>query len=553
MSIFELPQQLDSLTGGATRFDCTELYPISGNINQPAGTYIGQGQASGNCIFQFGSGSSVWWSPAMSYFRMQLAVTKMSAANTEGLPKATDYVALADNFVSTLFTKITTQINSKVLDTVDNVAAMDTALHYANCKDNFLKTFGSLTWLGVPFMTRLANTTQNPANDSFVPIEVIFRPSISLFDVKLLPPGAQFTFTFNWASSATNAFEAMFGDVDVGTAINNYNLRVTSFSMFQASVTPSNLVELPAQAVIDLSPAVVNQYYLNGGNNLKQNITIPSTTNRILVTVQDASTGSYRPSFVDKDVQAGIGKAFNPATSFALAVKSTSAATYPDAMLSQLWLSLPELGVNMPNPVYNFQNGQLDITRAYSDFCHITQGTINGWEGSIPYGSFNMLQGVPINAANSNTAANAVFNNGDRMNYQAPTISATITTAATTLPAVNTSSRGDVIVTLRGPNTLPTAANAPTCFQAAKWGWAGSRPGPIFAFPVIRPEGKSVSVGTLNASFAAWNPLGPSSDTALKSGNVASTVFNVISSYSMALQLQHMGNGIYSYQVVEGI
>ena len=474
----------------------------------------------------------------------------MRANNTVGRPPASDYVALADNFVSTLFTKITTQINSKVLDTVDNVAAMDTALHYANCKDNFLKTYGSLTWLGVPFMTRLTNTTQNASNDGYVPIEVIFRPCISLFDVKLLPPGAQFTFTFNWASSAANAFESMFADVDVGTAINNYNLRVTGFSMFQATVTPSNLVELPEQGVIDLSPAVVNQYYLNGGSNLKQNITIPSTCNRILVTVQDSSTTTYTPGFSNKPVQAGIGKGFNPATSFSLAVKSMVATSFPDAMIQSLWLSLPELGVNMPNPVYNFQNGQFDITRAYSDFCHITQGTINGWEGNIPYGSLDCIQGVPINALNTATVASSVFNSGDRNNYQAPTISRT---GATSTILVNTSAAGEAEIILRGAVSPPTAALAPTCFQAAKWGWAGSRPGPIFAFPVIRPEGKTVSVGTLNVTFQGFNPLGTSEDPAPKSPNVASAVFNVISSYSMALQLTHLGNGIYKYDVVEGI
>jgi hypothetical protein len=551
MSIFDLPQSLESLTGGATRFDCTELYPISGNIAQQPGSYIGSGQASGNTIFQFGSGSSVWWSPAMSYFRMQLALTKMSAANVEGLPPIVsgatnaDYVALADNFVSTLFTKITTQINSKVLDTIDNVAVMDTALHYANCRDNFLKTFGSLSWLGVPFMTRLAMSTNNTSQTSYVPIEVIFRPAISIFDCKILPPGAQFTFTFNWAPSATNAFESMFGDVAVGTAINNYNLRVTGFSMFQSAVTPSNMVQLPQQAVIDLCPSVVNQYYLNGGANLKQNITIPSTTNRILVTAQDASTTTYEPGFYTAGsaapaitVTAGIGKSFNSATSFSLVANSQSGSQkYPDRMISTMWLSLPELGVNEPNPVYNFQQSQLDISRAYSDFCHITQGTINGVEGSIPFGSLNVTQGVHM--------IGAVFNAGDRNNCQAPTIIAVASDATT--PRVFNAGGGTYGIKFQ--NYTPATA-PPTCYQAAKWGWAGSRPGPIFAFPCIRPEGKTVSVGTLNVTYQAYSELGSSANAG---SSVASVVFNVISSYSMALQLQHTGNGVYNYTVVEGV
>lgn len=535
MSIFELPQQLESVTGGSTRFDCTEMYPISGNITQSAGTYIGSGSASGNSIFQF-KDSAQWWSPSMSYFRMQLKLTKQSADNTEGSLSPTDYVALADNFVSTLFTKITTQINSRNLDTIDNVAVMDTALHYANCKSNFLKTFGSLTWLGQPFTTRLQNSCDSSGPTT---IEVVFRPPISIFECKLLPPGAQFTFTFNWAPSAANAFESLCGNVNVGKLDKNFNLRVESFSFFKATVTPSPMIKLPEQAVLDLAPAVVNQYYLNNSNALKQNITIPSTTNRILVVMQDTSTDSYQPGFLSQSVQAGIGAGFNPSTSFSLTAYGGGSPAYPNVAINSMWLSLPELGINAPNPVYNFSDLK-DLMRAYSDFCHVTQGTSLGWEGSIPYGNLRQKQGVPIRWLATTTSTDSVFNLGNPNNDQAPivagkgtsnTFSVSLSTTATT-------------VTVQGSDT-----NAPTFYQASKYGWVGARPGPIFAFPVVRPEGKSVSTGTLNVTFSSYNDLGtPSTQMSPKS-----VAFSVISSYSMALQLTNTGTGEYIYEIVEGI
>lgn len=560
MALFHLPQELESLTGGAARFDCTEIYPISGNINQPAGTYIGSGQASGNVTFQFGSGSSVWWSPAMSYFRMQLAAVKRTAS-AESAPVLSDKVALCDNFVATLFQKISLQINSKVLDTIDNVPVMDTALHYANCKKGFLDSFGSLTWLNVPFETRLINTCNNvkaATGETFSVIEVIFRPCLSLFDVKLLPPGAQYTLIFNMAASAANAWESLYGDVTTGLLQNQFNLRITSFSLFQSVITPSMQVQYPESGIIDLSPAILNQYYLNQGNTLKQNITLPSTTNRVLVCMQDTSTSNFRPTFVGaatdgtSDIQTGIGRGFNPVTNFGLLAyggTSASGATvaennFYNRMLSTLWLNLPELGASMPNPVYNFSDNVSDTFRAYSDFCHVTQGTIGGWEGSIPYGTLAQAQGLHT-AFTSSDESVSVFNTGT-YNPQLPALifKGGATTATTTFASNSGTATRSYAVTIAAPS-LP--ATQPTAWQAAKYGWVGNKT--IFAFPVIRPEGKPVSVGTLNATFKSYSDLGANAS----GSNVNSVVFNVISSYSMVLQLTHQGSGIYHYEVAEGI
>lgn len=547
MSLFHLDTELPSLTGGSNRVDVTQIYPITGNVTQPFGTspvssqFLGQGAASGLSTFQF-SESAQWWSPALSYFSMQLYVTKITNSQCTS-PTTDDGVALCDNFVSTMFSQIKSRVNSRQLDIIDNPQIMDTALQYANCRRGFLKSFGSLTWIAQPFMTRLINTCDNTVSGgSFV--EVVFRPSISLFDVKLLPPGAQFNIDFNWASSAVNCFESVYGDISVGSvALASqacFNISVQSFSLYKASVTPGPMTPLPERGVIDLSPAIVNQYFLNGGASLKQNITLPPTTNRVLVVFQDnnltnnatSTWSTWNPlggGTVATPISCGIGTGYNPATSFAWKFSSSSPGTNPyNVSLNQLYLTLPELGQQMPQPVYNFGSNTSDLMRAYGDWCHITQGTIGGYEGSIEYGSPSSTQGIPINYVNTASLAGTIINTGDKNNDQAFVLSKTFNGPNYT-----------IILQNAGTNTTQTITPSATiCNQMARFGWAGAKPGPIFAFSVVRPEGRTVSMGTINATF---------------SSGVQSVSLSTIVSYSTAIELQHLGNGQYSYNLVDAV
>lgn len=545
MSLFELPQGLETLTGGSTRVDMTQMYPITGNVTQPSNQFVGTGAASGLSSFQF-SESKQWWSPALSYFQMQVYVTKLAGPVTSPStparitsPVISDGVALADNWVATLFSQIKTRVNSRQLDIIDNVAIMDTALSYANCKNNFLKTFGSLTWIGQPFQTRLINTCANPVNERGAAVEVIFRPCVSLFDVKLLPPGAQFNFDFNWSPTAIGAFESAFGDIAANSTLPTtndtayYNISVQSFSFYKASITPSDALSLPPSGVIELSPAIINQYPQVAANQIKQNITLMPTVNRILVVAQDISTQTVKTPWTstypngttttNTTVTCGVGTGFNPATSFAWKFSGLGAAPTdsPYAVsLTQMYLTIMELGLQMPQPVYNITNGVWDLARAYSDFCHITQGTIGGYEGSIPYGCSTTTAGVPISVVAASAAA-PVFNAGDKDNDQAIVIASTDTTRTVALTQATT-----------------VTFSAGTCNHMARYGWSGSRPGPIFAFNILRPDGATVSSGSLNI---------------LTSAPVGSVTYSVIQSYSTAIELQLQGNGQYAYHLVDGI
>lgn len=505
MSVFELSETLESINGGAARYDMQQLYPISGNI--AANTVVGQGQASGLTTFQFQSGSSNWWSPCNSYFSLILKFV-------EGGAVPTDAIAYADNFVCTLFSQLQSYINSQPLDTINTPHLIDTALTYSNAKANFIKTWGSLTRVGEPLTTRVRNLQQNSGL-----VEVIFRPPLSLMDVKLMPPGAQFRIDFNWAANGINAFESIYRSVTWNTSFsdttaNTVSIGVQGFSFYMASVNPGNNVPLPDRGVIDLSPCTATQYFCNTGNTLKQNITLPSTTNKILIGFQDINPCIVTTSPPNDNI-CGVGNGYNPATSFSAIFTTASATTNNQTFttnttsLQQLWLSLPELGIQEPQPIYTF-SGIQDFARAYSDFCHITQGTYTQCEGSIPFGSFATNAGVTI-IAPSSMGTGTAFQYGDINNpQQYPYIAA-------------------------GSNNVPPSN---VYNQTARWGWLGRIPGPIFAFPVVRPEGKTVSVGTLNAMFNT---------------TVISVAATVMSEYCMAIVLEHQGNGYYKYSLVEGV
>jgi len=522
-SVFDMSDILESINGGADRYDMQQIYPISGNVTNNT---VGSGNASGLSTFQW-QDSANWWSPSQSYFSL---IVQFSKAGTAGALPEADLVTYCDNFAMTLFTQIQTYINSRPLDTVNTPWLIDTALSYSNARSNFLKTWGSLSRLGEGLKTRLRNATKNGGN-----VEVVFRPPVSLFDVKLLPPGAQFRIDLNWASSAQNAFQGVGGSVAIGSGAGQYNMVVQSLSFYKAAIHPSPSVVFPERGVIDLMPCVAQQYIATSSTTLKQNITIPSTTNRILIVFQDTSapqaiTGASNAVATrnPNNNWTGVGNGYNPVTSFSNIFSTVLATpTFPNAgSLQSLWLSLPELGIQAPNPIYNFDTGK-DYLRAYSDWCSITQGTKDQVEGSVPFGNglYNGAESSPgsitIVAPNItvNAGASATYQSGDKTN---PNEYEYITSVATAYAA------GVVPANLFN--------------QTALWGWFGANPGPIFAFPVVRPEGKTVSTGTLNVTFnsiASTPPL-----------NVTATI---IASYSMAIAVELQQNGYYHYSLVEGV
>lgn len=515
-----MDELLESINRGIDRYDMQQLYPISGNVSNAV---IGQNRASGLTTFQW-QDSANWWSPSQSYFSLILTF------QVEGIvPIPSKPCTYADNFVMTLFSQLQSYINSRPLDTVNTPHLIDTALTYSNARKSFIDSWGSLTRIGEPLSARLLNVQKNAGV-----VEVVFRPPLSIFDVALLPPGAQFRIDFNWANNGINAFESIYSSLtwnpvfnDTTTA-NAGSIRVESFSFYKATVHPDMNIAIPERGVINLSPCQALQYFLNAGSQLKQNITLPSTTNRILIGFQDLSTGTAiltgSPPPPPIDLITGIGSGYRPATSFTnvFCTSNNNNNTYSagTTFLQQLWLSLPELGIQEPNPVYNF-SGVQDYMRAYGDFCSITQGTKVQKEGSVPFGVGLFAQGA------------------------APGVTIIQPSAGTTgAPLAGTVQIGNInnpqqYIYIPTPYGGASAADVKSYNQTSLYGWAGRCPGPIFAFPVVRPEGKTVTTGTLNA--------------VVNTPGVSSISATVIASYSMAIALELQPTGYYSYTLIEGV
>lgn len=506
-NVFQLNETLESINHGVDRFDLTQIYPISGNISN---SVVGSGQASGLTVFQF-SDSNLWWSPANSYFSMSLTFNNLPADN----------VAYADNFICTLFTSIQSQLNSRTLDIINSPHIIDSALTYSNCNKNFLATFGSMTRVGEPLMTRIINTSSTGANSGVV--EVIFKPPISLMDVKLMPPGCEIKLIYNWVSSAINAFECPTRSLTIGTGNSTSGvagITVNGFSFYKATYHPSQLSHLPQKGVIDLFPSISNQYFLTTTSTLRQNLTLCGTTNKITVVFQDMINISIDGSAGTVDnTLTGVGNGFNPATSFSnqfsilpsAVINPTNTATY--SVLQQLYLNLPELGVQIPNgPVYNFDYANTDMLRAYSDFCHYTQCVSSQREGNVQYGNNKVDKGTTLSYIDTAALGSCIVNRGNPYNPQ----------------------QYEYISSVAPPSTLTTSSYS----QTARYGWLGRCPGPIFIFPVVRPAGKMVSTGTLNITTTT---------------NVAQVACTVICSYSMALVVELQPNGLYQYTIIEGV
>lgn len=511
-SMFDLKDFLESINNGVSRLNVSQLYPISGNVSN---TYVGQGAASGLTSFQFQDAVD-WWCPSQSYFLLRLTFTRSGTTivnTTADLPLDAILVTYCDNFVCTLFAQIQSMINSQPLDIITTPWIMDTALSYSKAKWNFLKSYASQTRLGEGLQTRLLNVSQNNGI-----IEVAFRPPLSLFDVRLLPPGAQFKIDFTWASSAILAFEAIKSNpLVIGTGAGEFQCQVNSFSFYKASVQPAPGLSLPSRGIIDLTPASANQYFMTNTNQMQAQITLPPTTNRILVVFQDINNATIS-TVPPLDLITGVGGGYTPATSFSTIFtnQSTSNPTFTSntVNLMQLWIQLPELGIQEPKPQYQFDTNDQDMIRAYSDWAHYTQGTYANSEGSLPYGNNDPSRGTQITYVHT-TIASSIMRPGDPNNYQ----------------QLNVTGVGTAIAT--GTANIEKIYN-----QVTRWGWSGSRPGPIFCFPVVRPENKKVTQGTLYATL---------------SGSAISVAATVIASYSMAIAVEEVGAGLYQYNLITGV
>lgn len=543
-SVFSLPQQLENVWHGIDKFDLSQIIPEGG---VPNNSIVGQGNASGNMIFQWTENAS-WWSPVNSYFYFKFQFVKYTAPNTTtaiptwnttlGRPNIKEFVTYADNFVSTLFSEIRTEINNDPIDTITQPWVIDQVMTYSNAKKNFLDTFGSLARVGEPLMKRISNVYNNGTGV----LEVCYRPPCSIFSVNLLPPGAQHRVTFTWAGSAINAFESLIGSISVGTTTGDYNIIVNDAKFYKATCNPSPLVPLPQHGVIELSRCSIKQHYTNATNAYQQTITLDDTTNRIYLTFQDiaqlprvaAITAVNSPLVNGQPKYMGYGTGWNPITSFAKAFTSNAGNGTQLVELSNLYVNIDDLSLVLPKPVYKFQEDNSDWNRAYMDWATMSVGTKYNDTGSVPFGynigAFNTgvnfvasaIPGANLSVLVTDSVGTSVFQQGIPENPQNAVVK------------FSTDVANDPFVV---SPAIVGEKNA-LFFQTCEYGWSGRHPGPIFAFNICRPVGVKLSRGTINVTFT---------------GAVNNVVISVVCCSSGALAVQKVGPREYSYQKVSGI
>jgi len=548
-SIFSLSTELDNVWHGIDKLDTQQVLLDAGS---PSSTVIGTGVASGVSSFSWNSGSNEWWSPVNSYFLFKFRFIKYSGINTNAIPifddlgnlRADDLVCYCDNFVSTLFTSIMTYINGSTIDNITQPWVIDQVLTYSNAKKNFLDTFGSLSASGESLQTRLLNTYNNNTGV----VTVCYRPPCSLYNVDLVPPGAQHKIEFTWNQNIVNAFESLIGSIDgkIGVGDGKYNILLDSFYFYKATAVPSKVIPLPVNGVIPLTSCNVKQYPISGTNSFQQNINLAPTTNRIYLTFQDISqtpkvtnqtTASTSP-FVDATTSIkymGYGTGWNPITSFSKSFSTSNGCILTE--LQQLYIQVADLALLLPHPPYNFDNGGSDYKRAYMDWANCV-GTKYNDTGSVPFGS-------AIQASNTNNGS-GLFSHlkicGANVAY-GDLITGTALTNVSPDSLVQLGNKSNQNQLSFSPSTVPSVPYAAGTigrslyFQTYENGWLGRYPGPIFAFNVCRPSGTKVSSGNIQVSFT---------------GQPSSVLANVLCSYNLALAVSRNERGAYDFQLVSG-
>ena len=516
--------------------------------SMPNGISVGTGAASGVTTFQWSDNVS-WWSPCNSYFFMRLRFTKAGGnipiLNANGQLDPAELVTYADNFPSTFFSNIQTYIENDPVDDLTQPWVVDQVLTYSGAKKDFLDTFGSLARVGEPLQKRLLNVYGN-GNSSGGVIEVCYRPPCSIYSTHLLPPGAKHRIDFTWNQSIVNAFESLIGSIDIGDNAGQYNIKIDNFYFYKATCRPAPLLQLQPNGVIDLACAGINQYTIPNSSQWQQNITMKSTTNRVYIVFQDnnqtprvtnINTATTSPYLSDETAirYMGYGTGWTPITSFSKSFSTTSNLN-PDvpvylAELSQLYLQISDLSLQLPKPTYNFSQNGNDYVRAYMDWASQTVGTKYNDTGSVPFG-----YGIRGSTTTLNTTATL---NNQGCTIIAPNFQVNGVTTATYKVGNPSNNQQLNLITSANTNFEVIGTNPSYyAFQTSEYGWLARHPGPIFCFNVCRPAGKKISKGDVNVSFT---------------NSVNSVIMSVIYCYSRALAVSKLPDGNYSYQLVEGV
>lgn len=475
------------------KYDIRQIYPQTSAItNARPGV---SGAATGQTTFQW-QDDMLWWVPSLSYFntRGHFLSSTGTALPRQTLPE----IAYVDNWVSAMFSQVQIFCNSQSVEQLQNPPQADTACLYSSVDQTWLRSFGSASGVGEALTTRQLNSQQfgtaAPSANNYNEVVASWRPAISLFDTAHgIPPGAQWRVDLSWANNAEQLIIESMATALAGT---DYTFVLDEFTFYKATLQPDISVPKPLGGYIELNPVQVNVYPLTGGNTLQVNVPLPATANRLLVCFQDNNSAN--------SLAAGQN-GLKPITSFAASF--SSGATDLTSYIQNLYVSFPELGVQFPNPTYSLVNNKSEWQRAYADWIAICRGASGGYEGSVPFGTFDTGIGAAVLAPAASTARMTI---GDPNNYQ------------------------------QNWTVTPATGAIANAFgnQTALWGWLGRCPGPIFAVPVVRPPDKLITNANLSLTLSS----------AVTSINVF-----VISSFSMGIACEQAPDGRYAFEIMRGL
>jgi hypothetical protein len=515
MSMFELADGPRPVNGGTHRMQTVQLFPATAAIN---GTRPGvSGATTGQTTWLF-TEDTYWWVPSLSYFTIRGHFVR--AATGLALP-ATTGLGYVDNWPAVLFQQIQYQLNSQTVELLQNPPISDTAITYSAVDRTWLKSFGSANGLGESLMSRIWNSSQfgagAPTAANYNEVVATFRPALSIFDCPHgIPPGAQHRFDFSWSNNGEQAMIESFSGLFAGV---DFIFVLDEFTFHKCSIMPDPSIPLPPGGYIELHPCQVNQYPIVGTTNFQQNVPLPATAERMLFVLQDNNAAI--------NLQAGQN-GLKPATDFHASV-STGVLPY-GAYITNFYVAFPELQTQAPNPAYNLvgensAGARAEWNRAYQDWCAVCRGSSGGYEGSLPFGSFDIaiqptgLAGNTATVVAPNAVPLPVFLTGTEENDQR----AVIITGDTTLVGAAT-----------GPADL--AITAITANQTSLWGWLGRKM--MLAAPVIRPKDRLVTNANVTMQFSTAP---------------TSAVLSVITSYSMGIACEMDANGRYQFEILRGL
>ena len=514
MSSFDLSDGPRQVNGGCSRVLTQQLYPQTSAIS---GTRPGvSGASTGLTTFQW-SDDVNWWVPSLSYFNVRGHFVDFSG--TIGLAYQGG-LAYCDNWVPTWFSQIQYLLNSQTVELLQNPPQSDTALVYSACDRTWLRSFGTASGLGEGLQARVWNSASYGVGTGSIgtantnEVVATWRPSLSIFDVAHgIPPGGQHRIDLSWSNIAEQLMIQSYGTKLAGT---DYRFIIDEFTFYKTSITPDISIPKPMGGYIELHPVQVNQYPINGNSTLQVNVPLPATCERMLIILQDNNAAAN-----DAAGQNGL----KPITSFVPAVSSAGGDFA--AFIQNFYVSFPELQYQYPNPTYTFVGGtaaqtRSEYQRAYQDWITTCRGASGGYEGSVPFGTYDASIGALIVAPSA--TGGAVYNPGNSDNYE----QAVIITNAINLATGGTGQSGG------SQNTLPIVTS--TAQQTARFGWVGDKF--ILAVPVIRPPDRLVTNANLYMQFSAA-PV--------------SATLSVIMSYSMGLACEADANGRYQFEILRGL